>query len=124
MVVSNVAATEVEIDVCVVSVKVYWVKEYSVLHILTNAISTHFAGVITGLTSSAVMWTAVKKDATDKSQMFCVNAKARLQLMKVAEGDVKAHLNVMVATQDALFGISISVPDKDFATMIIGSLPK
>lgn len=83
------------------------------------------AGVILSMGSSVLMWSTVKLDTTDKSQMFRVDAKAKLQLMKVQDGrDVKTHLNSMVVTQNELFGISIPISDNDFATMIIASLPK
>lgn len=70
------------------------------------------------------MWATMKANTTDKSQMFMVDAKARLRNMWCTElGDIKAHLVAMVSAQNELFGLSITVPDDDFAIMIMGSLP-
>lgn len=54
-----------------------------------------------------------------------MDAKARLQSMKVTEGgNIKAYLNFVITTRNKVFSISIPVSEKYFTTMIIGLLPK
>lgn len=78
--VSGTPATDAEIEAQNVLVDAYWTKEYSARHIITNSVSPRLGAVIQSMGSVAIMWATVKADATDKSQMFMVDA--RLQNMR------------------------------------------
>lgn len=79
--VSGTPATNAKIEAHNTLINAYWTKEYSEQHIITNSVSPRLGALIQTMSSSAAMWAAVKVDATDKSQMFMVDAKARLQNM-------------------------------------------
>jgi len=72
--VSGTPATDAEVEARNVLVDAFWTKEYSARHIITNSVSPRLGAMIQGMSSAAAMWAAVKADATDKSQMFMVDA--------------------------------------------------
>lgn len=67
---SEVPTMEARVDAHVVFINAYWIKEYLTQHIVTNTVSSQLTAVILSLANAGLRWTAVKKDATDKSQMF------------------------------------------------------
>src|SRR3984893_18438999 len=74
--------------------------------------------------SASKMWTAIRNDATKKSQLHKVDTRRRLQTMLCDEDtDIKAHLNAMTKLREELEGIGASVTDEDFGTMLLTSLP-
>jgi hypothetical protein len=70
------------------------------------------------------MWTAIKADATTKSQLHKVDTRRRLMMARCEEdGEMKSHLNGMTWLRDELVGMGVTVSDEDFSTILLTSLP-
>jgi hypothetical protein len=69
------------------------------------------------------MWEAVKSQQEKKSRMVTVNMRHRLQAKKCLEqGDVRTHLNKLLAMHEDLTSMGESISDEDFTTIILGSI--
>src|ERR1700731_2198789 len=101
----------------------YEQKEYGAQHVMLTTVSPRLATLLKSMSASE-MWTAIRNDATKKSQLHKVDTRRRLQTMLCDEDtDIKAHLNAMTKLREELEGIGASVPDEDFGTMLLTSLP-
>jgi hypothetical protein len=72
-------ATDNEIDAKERRMEDYEQKEYLAQHVMLSTVSPHLTGVIKGKTACE-MWTAIKADATTKSQLHKVNTWCRLMM--------------------------------------------
>src|ERR1700678_1431202 len=71
------------------------------------------------------MWDAVRNQREKKSQMVTVDMRRKLQSEKCREqGDVRAHLVKLQIMQEDLASMGGSISDKDFTSMILGSIPQ
>jgi hypothetical protein len=70
--------TEVEIEDLEKKIDNYNQKEYQAHYVIQSTVSAHLNLQIKGKTT-AEMWTAVKKDTTEKGQSYKVDVRQRLQ---------------------------------------------
>ena len=72
-----------------------------------------------------LMWNAVKDQREKKSCMVTVDMHRRLQSEKCTEqGDVQVHLVELQTMQEDLASIGGSIPDEDFTSIILRSIPQ
>ena len=70
------------------------------------------------------MWEAVKDQREKKSQMVTVDMCCKLQAEKCLKlGNVCTHLNKLQAMWEDLTSMGGSIPDEDFTSIILGSIP-
>ena len=119
----GIEATDDELEEKEKKMDEYEQKEYAAQHVMLTTVSPRLATLVKSM-STKDMWDTIRKDATKKSQLHKVDTRRRLQMMTCDEdGDVKAHLNAMTMLREELEGIGASVPDEDFGTMLLTSLP-
>ena len=124
MVDATTPATEDQIDAKERRLEEYDQKEYLARHILLTSISPRLLASIKTLETSALMWNAIKADATSKTELHQIDTLKRLHQKKCSENDsVKTHLEELVDLRDKLAGMGAPVGDKDFRTIILASLP-
>jgi hypothetical protein len=119
----GVPATESEIEARERKIDEYDQREYMAQHVIQSTVSPRLAALIRSK-SAFVMWTTIKADATDKSDMYKVEARRKLQEMHCSEGsDVRAHLNSMTRARDELAAMGVPLEDAVFVSLILGSMP-
>ena len=70
-------------------------------------------------------WDALTKEFETRSRMFTIDLRRRLQDERCNDqGDVRAHFETMRALREDLASLGEAISDSDFATMLLGSLPK
>src|ERR1700722_2412424 len=102
----------------------YEQKLHLARHILQNSVSPRLSSLIKNMATPKLMWDAIKKDATSKSQLQIVDTRRKLLELRCEEsGDVKAHLNQMYELRDQLEGMGMSLSSDEFSIIILGSTP-
>src|SRR3984893_12644308 len=116
-------ASDEDLEVIEKRVDEYEQKEHGSQHVMLTTVSPRLATLLKSM-STGEMWMAIRNDATKKSQLHKVDTRRRLQTMLCDEDtDIKAHLNAMTKLREELEAIGASVPDEDFGTMLLTSLP-
>src|SRR5436190_2928050 len=70
-------------------------------------------------------WDALKNEFERRSRMYTIDLRRRLQDERCDEqGDVRAHFETMRMLREDLASLGEAINDEDFATMLLGSLPK
>jgi hypothetical protein len=117
-------ATESEIESREKRIDEFEQREYMSQHVIQSTVSPRLGALIRSKTP-ADMWRLVKADATDKSDMYKVEARRKLQEMRCDDNsDIRAHLNSMSRARDELSGMGASLDDATFVTIILGSMPE
>jgi hypothetical protein len=79
---------------------------------------------VMGETTAKGMWTKVKQEFEQRSQMLKVDLRRKLQEKKCAEGeDVKTHLDELQWLREDLIAIGADPGDENFVAIVMGSLP-
>ena len=70
-------------------------------------------------------WNLLKKDFESRSKMFVIDLRKRLQEQRCDDnGNVHAHFDTMRTMREDLAALGEDISEEDFATILIGSLPK
>jgi gag-polypeptide of LTR copia-type len=70
-------------------------------------------------------WDALTKEFETRSHMFTIDLCRRLQDERLDnQGNVHAHFETMRTLREDLASLGKAITDNDFATMLLGSLPK
>jgi hypothetical protein len=79
---------------------------------------------VMGETTAKGMWTKVKQEFEQRSQMLKVDLRRKLQEKKCTEGeDVKTHLDELQRLHEDLIVIGADPGDENFVAIVMGSLP-
>jgi hypothetical protein len=125
MVDATTPATDDQIDAKERRLDEYEQKEYLARHIIITSISPRLLTSVKELKTSALMWDAIKTDATAKMELHQIDTLKKLHQRKCGETDnVKTHLEELVDLRGKLAGMGAPVEDKEFRTIILSSLPQ
>jgi transposase InsO family protein len=70
-------------------------------------------------------WDTLTKEFETRSRMFTIDLRRRLQDERCDDqGDVRVHFETMRTLREDLASLGEAITDNDFATMLLGSLPK
>lgn len=77
------------------------------------------------LSTAKQVWDAVCAKHENAALTLTVDMRSRLYQMKCEDdSNVRTHLEAMMLLQEQLIGMEEGLPDKEFITVILGSLPK
>ena len=117
-------ATEEEIEANYALLDAFAQKEALAIQQLYATIPNSVFIQLQGKDSVSEIWDTICAIYEAKSDLVQADTCSRLQSMKCDEkDDVRAHLANMMTLQEELAGMGAPVNDRDFTTMIIGSLP-
>ena len=99
-------------------------KEAIVLQQIVSTIPDALYLKIKGKTVSEA-WKVLKDDFEKRSRMFTIDLRRQLQDVRCEDnGNVRTHFNNLRNMHEELAALRKSIPDRDFAAIILGSLPK
>src|ERR1700722_16772045 len=117
-------ASEDQIEAREKQIEIYNKHQYLAKHMLLTSVSPRLSTLIMPLATAKEMWDQIKNDATKKSKLCQVDTRRRLQESQCEEADdMPTHLNKLVQLKNELHGMGAAIPDEDFTTILLGSLP-
>ena len=100
-------------------------KENQALNLLTQKLHDTTLTKILSLDSAAKWWTAITHEFTVKSSHVVAAMRTSFDKMKCADnGNIRTHLDKLRAKYEDLIHVKVTVPQDQWATRIIGSLPE
>lgn len=70
-------------------------------------------------------WKLLMDDFGKRSRMFTIDLRRRLQDIRCEDnGNIRTHFDTLRNTREELASLGEAIPDRDFAAIILGSLPK
>ncbi|KAA1476188.1 hypothetical protein DENSPDRAFT_752352, partial [Dentipellis sp. KUC8613] len=74
---------------------------------------------------TAQAWAELCNEFESQSDLYKIDIRCKMMELCCAEGgDVRAHIDTLIAFQDQLSGLGSPLPDSDYAAVIMGSLPR
>ena len=99
-------------------------KENQALNLMQKLHDTTLTKVLS-LDSAAKWWTVITHEFTVKSSHIMAAMRTSFDKMKCADnGNIHTHLDKLRAKYEDLVRVGVTVPQDQWATRIIGSLPK
>ena len=100
-------------------------KENQALNLLTQKLHDTTLTKVLSLDSAAKWWTAITNEFTVKSSHVVAAMRTSFDKMKCADnGNIRTHLDKLRAKYEDLIRVGVTVPQDQWATRIIGSLPE
>lgn len=100
-------------------------REYAVMQQIICTIPDSILIRIQNPTTAVDMWNALKADFEGRMQAVRKELRNRLTLTKCGENEnVREHVDRMRYMNEELAGMGVAIPDSEYATILIKSMPK
>jgi hypothetical protein len=100
-------------------------KENQALNLLTQKLHDTTLTKVLSLNSAAKWWTVITHEFTVKSSHIVAAMRTSFNKMKCTDnGNIRTHLDKLRAKYEDLICVGVTVPQDQWATRIIGSLPE
>ena len=118
-------ATETEIEELEKKIDEYYQKDSLVKQHIFSTISDRLLLRVQNLDKVSKIWEEIRTIHEGKTELVQIDLRRRLQETQCEEGgDVKAHFGELYRLRESLAGMGVSIDDKDFSAIIMGSLPE
>ncbi|ETW75329.1 hypothetical protein HETIRDRAFT_220959, partial [Heterobasidion irregulare TC 32-1] len=112
-------------DKAIEKVDEYNQREAAIKQQIYSTIPDSILNRIKGETTAKEVWTALCDLAEKRGKMVEIDIRRRIHDSRCQEGgDVRAHLDTLIALQNELIGMDAALGDDDFVAVILSSLPK
>ena len=120
-----VVADQKDVDAYSDALATWTLNEAIVLQQIASTISDSLYLKIKRKGTVCEAWKSLKKDFESRSKMFVIDLRRRLQEQRCDDnGNVRAHFDTMATMREDLAALREDISEEDFATILIGSLPK
>jgi len=118
-------ATDTEVEELDKKIDEFYMKDSLVKQHLFSTITDRLLLQVQKMDSASKIWEEICTIHEDKSDLVQVDLRRRLHETRCEEGgDIKAHLGELLRLRESLASMGTSLDEKDFAAMIMGSLPE
>jgi len=118
-------ATEAEIKELEKKIDEYYQKDSLTKQHIFSTISDRLLLHVQSLDKALKIWEEVCTIHEGKTELVQIDLHRQLQETQCEEGgDVKAHFGELYQLRESLVGMGVSIDDKDFSAIIMGSLPE
>jgi hypothetical protein len=98
--------------------------ERTVKHTIAASVPNSVFNKIKSSTRTKDTWDALKASFEGRSQMISVDLRRKIQSLKCGEDEnVRTHLNNIANLQEQLAAMGTTIPDSEYASILLGSIP-
>jgi len=116
-------AMETKIEELEKKIDEYYQKDSLVKQHIFSTISDWLLLQVQNLDNASKIWEEVHTIHECKTELVQIDLRRQLQETQCEEGgDIKAHFGELLQLRESLAGMGVSIDDKDFLAIIIGSL--